>query len=412
MNFAFSTFKLFTKAGMLFAVRNNYRLMDIAIVLLLACHGVPLSAQTVIGGSTPDPSAMLDVQGTEKGVLIPRLTTSQRNAITSPATGLLIINTDIKSLEINLGTPASPSWQVIVQAPGTIATIGCANARFVGSGLRSPIAASGNSLRVPYTGGNGAGYSSQTVMSTGVTGLTATLAAGNFATGADSLTYTITGTPSADGIAGFALNVGGQTCTLNVIVGCGAYVGAGQWKTFACYNLGAANTSVDPYTPSWEIAGGYWQWGKLAEAAAGPTNATSPNDGPVGGWSTTPAVNGAWADNMKTGTDPCPTGFRVPTKTQWQEVTNSTLNPVTEIGPFNNSATNFSRGLKLGNNLLLPSTGIRSQTDGSLSSRGSDGNYWSSTEVNTQAWHLYFNTTAVPSNTSRNWGMSIRCIAD
>ena len=40
------------------------------------------------------------------------------------------------------------------------------------------------------------------------------MAAGNFATGAGSLTYTITGTPSGAGTASFAINIGGQSCTL------------------------------------------------------------------------------------------------------------------------------------------------------------------------------------------------------
>lgn len=44
--------------------------------------------------SNPDGSAMLDVKSTTKGVLVPRMTTAQRNAIATPATGLLIFQTD------------------------------------------------------------------------------------------------------------------------------------------------------------------------------------------------------------------------------------------------------------------------------------------------------------------------------
>jgi uncharacterized protein (TIGR02145 family) len=67
---------------------------------------------------------------------------------------------------------------------------------------------------VPYTGGNGGTHNGQTVTSTGVTGLTATLPAGTFANGSGSLTYTISGTPASSGTASFALSIGGQTCTL------------------------------------------------------------------------------------------------------------------------------------------------------------------------------------------------------
>lgn len=45
-------------------------------------------------GSAPDASAMLDVKSTAKGFLAPRMTTAQRTAITTPATGLTVYQTD------------------------------------------------------------------------------------------------------------------------------------------------------------------------------------------------------------------------------------------------------------------------------------------------------------------------------
>lgn len=42
-----------------------------------------------VGGASPDPSAILDVQSTTKGVLLPLMTTAQINAIGSPSGGLL-----------------------------------------------------------------------------------------------------------------------------------------------------------------------------------------------------------------------------------------------------------------------------------------------------------------------------------
>lgn len=44
-------------------------------------------------GSNPDPSAMLDVKSTTKGILIPRMTFAQEQAIVSPAQGLMVFNT-------------------------------------------------------------------------------------------------------------------------------------------------------------------------------------------------------------------------------------------------------------------------------------------------------------------------------
>ncbi|WP_051929373.1 ice-binding family protein [Flavobacterium sp. 83] len=50
------------------------------------------NAQVGIGTTNPNASSMLDIVSTDKGFLLPRLTTLQRDAITSPAVGLLIYN--------------------------------------------------------------------------------------------------------------------------------------------------------------------------------------------------------------------------------------------------------------------------------------------------------------------------------
>jgi hypothetical protein len=44
----------------------------------------------------------------------------------------------------------------------------------------------------------------------------------------------------------------------------GAYVALFVWKEFDCYNLSAIGktTNDDPFTPSWRLIGGYWQWGR------------------------------------------------------------------------------------------------------------------------------------------------------
>lgn len=51
-------------------------------------------SQIGIGTTTPNGSAMLDVTSTTAGVLIPRMTQAQKNTIATPATGLLIYQTD------------------------------------------------------------------------------------------------------------------------------------------------------------------------------------------------------------------------------------------------------------------------------------------------------------------------------
>jgi hypothetical protein len=68
-------------------------------------------AQTGIGTTTPDTSAKLDISSTSKGLLAPRMTATQRAAITTPATGLLVYQTDgVSGFYVNSGTAGTPVW--------------------------------------------------------------------------------------------------------------------------------------------------------------------------------------------------------------------------------------------------------------------------------------------------------------
>jgi len=62
-------------------------------------------------GASPDNSAILDISDTARGVLVPRMSQIQRDAISNPATGLLIFQTNNDSgFYFNLGVPATPNW--------------------------------------------------------------------------------------------------------------------------------------------------------------------------------------------------------------------------------------------------------------------------------------------------------------
>ena len=384
---------------------------------------LPLNGQNVIGGMEPTPTALLDIQSTDKGLLVPRLSTEQRLAIEQPATGLMIYNTTLHCLELNIGTKDQPVWSCIMQ-PTLISQINCQEVTLEGA-LYDGWPAERVSISVPYEGGNGLSYVTQNYASTGVTGLTATLSSGVFDEEAGQLLFTVTGTPSGIGTASFSINIGDLNCEINLEVTvappsmCGAYVAAGVWKQFMCHNLGAI-TSADPFMPSWELIGDYYQWGRAALAAAGPSGpgtsqVTQANSGPVSGWNQTVAPNGSWSDAMKTANDPCPKGYRVPTLSEWQGVLNTALNSRNFIGSnWSNTSTNYTTGLRFGSSLFLPAAGYRDSSSGELYVRGNDGYYWSSTEISSSdAWTLGFNSSsALTLNINRAYGFSVRCIAE
>lgn len=73
------------------------------LIILLLATGLALHAQVSINadGSQPDPRTMLDVKSTSKGVLLPRLTEFQRDALYKDVPeGMLILNTTSKKFEV------------------------------------------------------------------------------------------------------------------------------------------------------------------------------------------------------------------------------------------------------------------------------------------------------------------------
>jgi len=83
------------------------------LCILVSCHlGVFGQVGINEDGSSAHESAMLDLKSTDKGFLTPRMTEAERDAITSPATSLLIYQTDgQKGFYYNAGTPSEPTWQ-------------------------------------------------------------------------------------------------------------------------------------------------------------------------------------------------------------------------------------------------------------------------------------------------------------
>jgi hypothetical protein len=92
------------------------------LVCLLFISGSIYNASAQVSqkiGTSPfnkNSSAVLELESTTKGFLPPRMTTAQRDAIVSPAKGLVLYNTDTDLLEMNAGTNGAPVWTVATVA--------------------------------------------------------------------------------------------------------------------------------------------------------------------------------------------------------------------------------------------------------------------------------------------------------
>jgi Chaperone of endosialidase/Head domain of trimeric autotransporter adhesin len=122
------------------------QLLAILCFLLTAGNLFSQSLSVNTDGSSADASAMLDVKSGTKGILVPRLTLVQRNAVVNPATSLLIYQLDNSSgYYYNAGTPGVPDWKRVAVASENFWQqngnhIYNTNTGYVGIGINTPLA--------------------------------------------------------------------------------------------------------------------------------------------------------------------------------------------------------------------------------------------------------------------------------
>ncbi|WP_407478025.1 FISUMP domain-containing protein [Elizabethkingia anophelis] len=252
--------------------------------------------------------------------------------------------------------------------------------------------------------------------------------------GSFSADITIGGTTKTITLNNFFTAKAETQSTLNInLRTCGAYTAPGVYTEFMCQNLGATAAAANAFDP---IAGNHGlkvQWGRNTTGTNGTYYYTQASDqansGTISGWSQTNAANKAWnsgteTNPVKTSNDPCPSGYRVPTRTEWQGVVDyyMTTNPTLKekIGTFTASNTNYGSGWYLKNaagvrTLFLPAAAYRNFPDGTLGNRGADGYYWTSTEDSTNSYGFGFDGTKLQTSATgapRTYGFSVRCIKD
>jgi hypothetical protein len=432
----------------------------ITLTVLALAFSNTLFSQVGIGTITPDPSAELDVTSTSKGFLLPRMTTTQRNAISSPAAGLVIYNTTTSKAEVNVGSSVAPIWQATSGAlpTGTSGqtlrhdgTNWVANSTIINNGTNVGIGTDSPLSNLDIQGSMGLKYNTITAATTlnqthnvvlcNTGPYTVTLPAA--ATNAGKVYYiknidaqgdiiTIDGNASEtiDGNTTYLLNVSNHALRI-ICDGSNWYVleetykiseqsggtkcdgSLFRWndvfnpttgKSWMDRNLGAS--SVASSSADANSYGDLYQWGRLKDGHQCRTSSTtatqSSTDVPGNANFITGSTN--WRsttnDNLWQGVigvnNPCPFGYRLPTSTEFEAERVS--------WSTSNAAGAFASVLK------LPLQGYRN-ISASLGDAGFASTLWSSTVSGTDSYILYFDGSSSAMTTHiRAVGFGVRCI--
>jgi uncharacterized protein (TIGR02145 family) len=186
---------------------------------------------------------------------------------------------------------------------------------------------------LPYFGGNGGSFNVQNISSTGISGLTASLDAGNFTSGNDSITFNITGTPAGIGTASFSISIGGKQCQVNMNVADTGSVRDIDGNLYTSIKIGTQewmqqNLRVSRFRTGIAIGGGLTneEW----EFAGGAAYANYNNDaaydtiyGKLYNWYAIAAAEGL-----------CPAGWHVPEDYEWQTLESFLGMPAGELDMF------------------------------------------------------------------------------
>lgn len=199
-------------------------------------------------------------------------------------------------------------------------------------------------------------------------------------------------------------------------------------RVWMSHNLGA-DTSLDPdQSPSVRaLIGNYYQFGRPTVVATSNTG-----NGAISGWNTSAAPDGSWnsgteSNPLKSSNDPCPSGFRIPTRQEFQDLIDNSN--ASNIGTWtSNSSANTIGAAKVLTSkadpsvkLTFPAAGYRNASQGTLYWRGGSGLYWTIsvsgnnlTRFSTQQNNVGISTGNgnQPNNLSKTTGFPLRCISE
>ena len=144
-----------------------------------------------------------------------------------------------------------------------------------------------------------------------------------------------------------------------------------------------------------ESPGMFYQWNRRVAWAATSLS--------VNNWNTAPATGTTWTREN----DPCPAGWRVPTRAELQS-----LNSAGSEWAKRNGVVGRLYGTAP-NQIFMPASGWRN-SNGALHFTGANGYWWSNAQIgNTLAWSLWFgNLGSHISDLNRAGAFSVRCVAE
>ena len=401
---------------------KNHLLTVFAALLLLPLLTFAQGVAINTDGSEADPSAMLEIKSSVKGLLIPRMTQTEIVNISNPANGLIVFNTtedkfftfivsEITWKEIAYGTST-----IVPFGDGLIGTGGsCDNTGVFGDYKTGQALGATEFVTIEV---NVSAIGAYSITTNTVNGYSFSANGVYSFTGIQTVDLAGSGTPVAyqtDNFTATASN-GGGTCSFDVLinVACGGtltdsrdsqnyntvQIGTQCWMA-ENLNIGTMvngsgnqtdNSTIEKYcfsdnSGNCDTYGGLYQWEEMME------------------YNTIPGTQGI-----------CPMGWHLPNDGEWSILTDFLGGVSIAGGKMKETGTSHWSSPNTG---ATNSSGFTSlpggyrTTSGSFLNLNNFTNIWSSSEIGSNAWNygLFYNNEQVGrDNHSKAYGFSVRCV--